>query len=108
MRLRHHWLARVAVVLLLGWTVADLGVDALCASESVDRHATAQVGQVDLASCASAQQTAAEDCFCCSHSVQPVTTLPVVVLPVQIDVVNVTAAGAGNGAPSELDHPPQA
>lgn len=78
-RLRRHPIVRVIVLVLLTWTAVDLLAPQLCAAEASHASASASV----------------DDCFCCSHTVQPV--LQAVILP---DVSPVELPAAKSESPS--------
>jgi len=110
---RHSRVARFTVALILAWTAIDISNSWLCSldGEALPRAATsaaiivADTGeQPDLPLPAAAH---IDDCFCCSHCVQPGVFEPV---DVRLNVL----ADAGLPPPSfprssasSLDHPPQ-
>ena len=98
LRLRSHFVVRLAALALLFWAATDLALPQLCAEDSPEAQT-----QSGSAGDASARQ---DDCFCCCHHVVPVILHPVAVLAERIDCPDDLAAGAPNGTVRAVFHPP--
>jgi hypothetical protein len=102
---------RIVVILLLGWTGADLCLPALCASESVRSCASGALNrsalQTDTTAPSRTPGQGQDDCFCCSHAV---SLRPVFVwsTPSKIrDVALQLIPRIPSALPSAVYHPPQ-
>lgn len=97
-------IARVVAVILLVWTGADLVNAQLCAADQVP--ATSQTG-AQRDSGGPDRPAPADDCFCCSHTVQLSVVLLLDSLEVLQDRVNILRHVASSYRTLPLDHPPQ-
>jgi hypothetical protein len=106
--------ARVFAVLLLAWTTADLCCG-LCVHDGEPIAAAVPAGHQGErtvigppASAAADLPYAPDDCFCCSHFVQPQVPYQVVPIYALISAVETTAAPSPQFPASQLYHPPLA
>lgn len=106
--------ARVFAVLLLCWTTADLcgGLcvhdhEPIAASVAAGTHGARSVS-LPSAPLADSLPTAPDDCFCCSHFVQPQVRYQAVPAYTFVASVEVPAVSRPQFPPSQLYHPPLA
>lgn len=76
---RFHRIVRIGVMVLLAWTALDLTAPSLCAldaeGQSTDAAYSVNDTEPSIPADVPAEPGHVDDCFCCSHCVEP-TALP--------------------------------
>jgi len=98
MRSRWQAIVRFSVCVILAWTAIDILAPQLCAAE--------QSAGVATTSDQSDELPVGSDCFCCSHTVSPMSLDVAFSLDARIVLEDEPSQSLVMGVPSSVYHPP--